>query len=67
VLRRRTDAPPALFRVPGGVGVAVAALLLCIWLLSQSTGREARDAAIAVAVGLVVYGVFRLRAVSSER
>ena len=61
VLRRRTDAPPALFRVPGGVGVAVAALLLCVWLLSQSTGREARDAAIAVAVGLVVYAVFKLR------
>ncbi|HEX7176803.1 MAG TPA: amino acid permease [Pyrinomonadaceae bacterium] len=67
VLRRRTDAPPALFRVPGGVGVAVAALLLCVWLLSQSTGREARDAAIAVAVGLVVYAVFRLRRVRSTQ
>ncbi len=59
VLRRREDAPPALFRVPGGVGVAIAALLLCVWLLSQSTGREARDAAIAVAAGFVVYAVFR--------
>jgi amino acid transporter len=64
VLRRRKDAPPALFRVPGGVGVAVAALLLCVWLLSQSTGREARDAAIAIAVGLVAYAVFKLRRVS---
>lgn len=59
VLRRREDAPPALFRVPGGAGVAIAALLLCVWLLSQSTGREARDAAIAVAAGFVVYAVFR--------
>lgn len=62
VLRRRAGAPPPLFRVPFGIGVAVAALLLCLWLLSQSTGREARDAAIAVAAGLVVYFVFtRLR------
>src|SRR5215207_1312030 len=62
VLRRRTAAPPPLFRVPFGVGVAVAALLLCVWLLSQSTGREARDAAIAVAAGFVVYFIFtRLR------
>lgn len=67
VLRRRRDAPPALFRVPGGVAIAVAALLLCVWLLSQSTGREARDAAISIAVGLVVYSVFRLRRVSSEQ
>jgi basic amino acid/polyamine antiporter, APA family len=61
VLRRRSDAPPAHFSVPGGVGVAVAALLLCIWLLSQSTGREARDAAITLAFGLVVYFVFWLK------
>lgn len=62
VLRRRREAPPPLFRVPFGVGVAVAALLLCLWLLSQSTGREARDAALAVAAGLVVYFLFtRLR------
>lgn len=62
VLRRSTSAPPPHFRVPLGVGVAVAALLLCVWLLSQSTGREARDAAIAVAAGFVVYFIFtRLR------
>jgi amino acid transporter len=60
VLRRRSDAPPAHFRVPGGVAVAVAALALCVWLLSQSTGREARDAGIAVAVGLAVYFFFTL-------
>ena len=61
VLRRRSDAPPAHFRVPGGVGVAVAALALCVWLLSQSIGREARDAGIAVAVGFAVYFFFTLR------
>ena len=61
VLRRRANAPPAHFRAPLGVGVAVAALLLCVWLLSQSTGREARDAGISVALGLVVYAFFRLK------
>lgn len=61
VLRRRADAPPAHFRVPFGVGVAVAALLLCVWLLSQSTGREARDAGITIALGLAVYAFFRLK------
>jgi basic amino acid/polyamine antiporter, APA family len=61
VLRRRADAPPAHFHVPGGVFVAAAALLLCIWLLWQSTGREARDAGITLAVGLVVYLIFWLK------
>ena len=59
VLRRRAAAPDALFRVPFGVGVAVAALLLCVWLLSQVKFEEALQALIAVAAGLVVYAFFR--------
>lgn len=55
VLRRKPDAPPALFRAPAGLAVSVAALLLAAWLLSNSTGRQARDAAIAAAVGLGIY------------
>jgi hypothetical protein len=42
-----------------GVPVAVAALLLCVWLLSQINGAEARQAIIALAVGIAVYAVFR--------
>ncbi|HEY0169739.1 MAG TPA: amino acid permease, partial [Pyrinomonadaceae bacterium] len=61
VLRRRPDAPPAHFRIPGGAAVAVAALALCVWLLSQSTAREARDAGITIAVGLAVYFFFTLK------
>jgi APA family basic amino acid/polyamine antiporter len=44
VLRRRSDVPPAQFTVVGGRIIAGLAVLLCIWLLSNSAGREARDA-----------------------
>ena len=59
VLRRRKDAPPALFRVRGGLFVSIAALLLCVWLLSQIKLEEARQAVIALIIGLVVYAFFR--------
>jgi len=61
VLRRRSDARPALFRAPVGVAVSVASLLLAAWLLSNSTGRQARDAGIAAALGLLVYFAARSR------
>lgn len=59
VLRRREDAPPAAFMAPAGVFVSIAALALAVWLLSNSTRVEARDAGIAAVVGLVVYVVYR--------
>ncbi len=55
VLRRRRDAPPAAFHAPAGVAVAVAALLLAGWLLSNSTARQARDAGLAAGIGLLIY------------
>ena len=61
VLRRRAGVPPAHFRVPGGVFVAVAALALCVWLLSQSTAVEMLQAGITLAVGLAVYFAFWLK------
>ena len=60
VLRRRSDAPAAVFKTPAGTVVSVAALVLAAWLLSNSTRVEARDAGIAAVVGLVVYIVYRL-------
>ena len=59
VFRRRRDAPPAAFRLPFGTIIAVLALLLAAWLLANSTWQEARAAAIAAAVGLLIYFVFR--------
>ena len=59
-LRRKKDAPPALFMVPGGVVISVVAILLSVWLLSNSTPKEARDSAIAAAAGLLIYFAYRL-------
>ncbi|MEZ0539374.1 APC family permease [Fibrella arboris] len=55
VLRQRTQAPAAQFRVAGGWLVSALAVLLCLWLLSNGSGREARDVAIAGAAGLLIY------------
>jgi amino acid transporter len=54
-LRRRSAAPPALFKTPAGVAVALASLLLAAWLLSNSTWPDARDTAIAAALGLAIF------------
>ena len=55
VLRRKPDAPPAMFKAPAGVAVSILSLLLVAWLVSNSTGRQARDAGIAAAAGLLIY------------
>ncbi|HKO98323.1 MAG TPA: amino acid permease [Pyrinomonadaceae bacterium] len=59
VFRHRADAPPAAFRLPGGTIIAVLSLGLAVWLLSNSTSAEAKAAAIAAAVGLLIYLVYR--------
>ncbi len=58
-LRHKRDAPPAHFTIPGGTIISVVAVLLSIWLLSNSTFYEARDSAIAMAAGIVIYLIFR--------
>ncbi|HBB95912.1 MAG TPA: APC family permease [Blastocatellia bacterium] len=68
VLRRKPDTPKALFRLPGGSWIAIAALLLSGWLLLNSTLREGIQAAIAAAVGIAIYAsyqIYRRRVVSS--
>jgi amino acid transporter len=55
VLRYRKGIPPAQFPVRGGVVVAVLTLILSAWLLSHTSGRQARDAAIAAGFGLLLY------------
>lgn len=60
VLRRRTDVPLPLFKVPGGTIIAIAALILAAWLLANSTLREAVTALIAAGVGFLIYLGYRL-------
>lgn len=59
VLRRSATAAPARFVIPGGVSVAVASLLLVVWLLSNSTGPQARDTGLAALIGVLLYGASR--------
>ena len=58
--RVRREAPPAAFRLPGGTVIAILSLLLIVWLLLNSTLQEARAAALAAGVGLVIYFAYRL-------
>jgi APA family basic amino acid/polyamine antiporter len=58
VLRRRYPSRPAPFRVWGGGSVAVVCVGLCLWLLSNSKGTEARDVAVAAVAGLGLYFLF---------
>lgn len=59
VLRRRSDSPPASFQLHYGTVIAILALLLAAWLLANSTWTEAWQAAIAAAVGLLIYMAYR--------
>ncbi|HVF40442.1 MAG TPA: amino acid permease [Gemmatimonadaceae bacterium] len=60
VIALRFRGPPdeSGFVVPGGIVIPVIVIILAIWLLTNSTGREVRDASIAAAMGLVVYAAF---------
>jgi hypothetical protein len=59
VLRNKSDAPAAHFRLRGGPVIAVAALILSAWLLANSTFTEAWQAAAAAALGLLIYFTYR--------
>jgi hypothetical protein len=50
----------ALFKAPAGVAVSIAALGLSVWLLAHISGEEAKNTAYAAAIGLLIYGAYRL-------
>lgn len=60
VLRKRTATRPAHFKLPGGVFIAIATLILAGWLLMNSTLYEAIAATIAAAVGMAIYVAYRI-------
>jgi len=65
VFRYRTNAPERQFKLPGGTIIAALSLVLIAWLLRSSTWEEAKTAAVAAAVGLVIYLAYRIYSRSS--
>ncbi|MGI8835241.1 MAG: APC family permease [Pyrinomonadaceae bacterium] len=61
ILRRKSSRPP-IFKLPGGTLIAALSLMLAVWLLANSTWREARAAAIAALAGLIIYFGYRVYA-----
>ncbi|MER3427781.1 MAG: APC family permease [Pyrinomonas sp.] len=60
VFRQREDElRTSGFRAPAGTLVTALALGLILWLLANSTWREARDATIAALLGLLIYFIHR--------
>jgi amino acid transporter len=58
---------PASFRMPAGILISIVCVILCGWLLANSGWREARDVAVATAIGLVIYLLTRFRQKRAER
>ena len=61
VLRRKPSVAPPAFRLRAGVPLAAAGVAVCLWLLSNSTPREARDTALAAIAGLALHWLHRAR------
>jgi APA family basic amino acid/polyamine antiporter len=59
ILRRKSEAEPGSFRLAGGPAISAAAVLLGFWLLSNASGKEARDTGIAAGVGFAIFGLHR--------
>ncbi len=60
LLRHKPQAPSAVFRLHGGTAIAFLSLILIVWLLANSTWREALSATVAGALGLAIYFSYRL-------
>jgi len=67
VLRRKSNLREPSFKVPSGNLIAIAAFLMCLWMLSSSTKGEALMTTIAAAVGLLLYLAHKMRTARSSR
>jgi basic amino acid/polyamine antiporter, APA family len=61
VLRLKSDAMLPRFTVPWGAAVAFAATMLGLWVLSNSSLKDARNAGLAAAMGLLAFWFLRNR------
>jgi basic amino acid/polyamine antiporter, APA family len=57
VLRLKSDAPLPRFSAPSGGAVACVATILSLWVLSNSSLKDARNAGLAAAMGLLIFSV----------
>jgi amino acid transporter len=55
ILRRRMPSAARTVRLPGGPAIPIAALAVCVWLLTATTTQNLIAAAAALAVGAVIY------------
>ena len=55
ILRRQMPSAARTVRLPGGPAIPIAALALCVWLLTATTTQNLIAAAAALAVGAVIY------------
>jgi len=66
LMRRRPDLPAAAFKVPAGSVLGWASSVLCLLFLARSSMSEMLDVAVAVAGGLVLFGITRLARVRTQ-
>lgn len=59
-LRRMDKAETTYYKLPYGHFFAIAGILASVWLLSSSKLSELIDVIVAVAVGLVLFGVYKM-------
>jgi amino acid transporter len=59
LMRRRPELPEARFRLPAGSLFGYGSAALCVLFLAASSMRELLDVAIAVAIGLAIFGLMR--------
>jgi APA family basic amino acid/polyamine antiporter len=59
IFRHREDLPVAAFKVPAGEFVASGCAILCVLFLANSSMRELLGVALAVLIGLAIFGLTR--------
>jgi basic amino acid/polyamine antiporter, APA family len=59
LFRRRKDLAEAAFKVPAGKVVAYGSASICVLLLANSSMRELFDVALALLIGLAIFGLTR--------
>lgn len=60
VFRYSNDIPDAKFKVRGGIVISLISVLICFWLVSSTSLKEALNVGVAVGIGILLYVLFTL-------